>query len=252
MVDGDEAMTGVQFVVTDLDARALLDLAGDFEPSRRALSAMPELVPEENRFVVSMIVRDEALPAPLADEAFLLSAWPHRGADPRLPMVHLQKLAGMSGMDGATLLVAEALLPVDAKLEGARGIVMACVERFLPFLEKHYVLVDSPHDGRPLWDYRSGERREVDRGALRAGGGSVAPEPMTPRWRVEPRTMNGLSAEPLRGPIGNSFLVGRSALPALGQEGELLAAWGAARLITKTDRRKEKMRRDMWSKIELG
>jgi hypothetical protein len=41
-------------------------------------------------------------------------------------------------------------------------------------------------------------------------------------------------------------------LPALGQEGELLAAWSAARLITRTDRRKEQMRREMWSKIELG
>jgi hypothetical protein len=48
------------------------------------------------------------------------------------------------------------------------------------------------------------------------------------------------------------LLVGRSVLPALGQEGQLLAAWGAARLITRTDRRKERMRRDMWSKIEIG
>jgi hypothetical protein len=41
-------------------------------------------------------------------------------------------------------------------------------------------------------------------------------------------------------------------LPALGQEGELLAAWSAARLITRTDRHREQMRRDMWSKVELG
>jgi hypothetical protein len=47
-------------------------------------------------------------------------------------------------------------------------------------------------------------------------------------------------------------VVGPSALPALGQEGEVLAALGAARLITRTDRRKERMRREMWSKIELG
>jgi hypothetical protein len=251
-LDGDEDMTGVQFVVTDLDARALLDLAADYEPPRRTLGALPELRPAEHRYVVSMVVRDEALPAPLADEAFLLPSWPHRGAGPRAPMVHLQRLRGMSGVEGATLLVAEALLPEGAKLEGARQTLLHSIERFIPFLERHYVVVDSPHDGRPLWDYRSGALQEVDRGALRAGGGSLEPEPMTPRWRVDPRQMNGLSAEPLRGPVGNSFLVGKSALPALGQEGELLAAWGAARLITKTDRRKEKMLRDMWSKIELG
>ena len=49
-----------------------------------------------------------------------------------------------------------------------------------------------------------------------------------------------------------AFGVGRTILPALGQEGELLAAWGAARIITRTDRRKEQMRREMWSKVELG
>ena len=42
-----------------------------------------------------------------------------------------------------------------------------------------------------------------------------------------------------------------SVLPALGQEGELIAAWGAARIVTRSDRQKEKMRREMWSKIEI-
>jgi hypothetical protein len=31
-----------------------------------------------------------------------------------------------------------------------------------------------------------------------------------------------------------------------------LAAWGAARMVTRTDKRRERMRREMWSKIELG
>jgi hypothetical protein len=75
---------------------------------------------------------------------------------------------------------------------------------------------------------------------------------MTPKWRPDPTQLNGLAGEPLRTPLGNAFVVGRSTLPALGQEGELLAAWSASRIITRTDRRKEKMRRDMWSKVELG
>jgi hypothetical protein len=41
-------------------------------------------------------------------------------------------------------------------------------------------------------------------------------------------------------------------LPALGQEGALLAAWGAARLVTKGDRKRQRMRRDLWTKMELG
>jgi hypothetical protein len=75
---------------------------------------------------------------------------------------------------------------------------------------------------------------------------------MTPRWHVDVPGFYGLGAEPIRTPLAGAFVVGPSALPTLGQEGELLAAWSAARLITRTDKRKERMRRDMWSKIELG
>ena len=157
-------------------------------------------------------------------------------------------------MPGATLLVAEAIWPEGASLpmERAREIVLQTIESLLPFIERHYLIIDSPHDGRPLWDLRSGSRKEVDRAALRASGGSLGAEPMAPRWRVDPPTFHSLGAEPIRTPLGGAFILGPSALPALGQEGELLAAWSAARLITRTDRRKERMRREMWSKIELG
>jgi hypothetical protein len=210
---------------------------------------MPRLVPVAHRFVVSAIVRARGLPGPLGSESFLLPNAPFATRDPSRPLLHLQcKKNG-----DRALLVAEALLDDDAlPLETAREAVLKTIEQFLPFIETHYIAVDSPHDGRPLWDYRSGSRREVDRALLRAGGGSLEAEPMRPKWRPMPTHLRGLAGEPLRTPLANAFLVGRSTLPALGQEGELLAAWSASRIITRTDRRKEKMRRDMWSKVELA
>ena len=251
VVDGDDAPTGVGFVATDHTTRSLLDLASDFDPPARALDALPHLLPAEWRFVVSIVVRSEGLPEPLGGEAFLLPSWPQRGHDDAKPLVHLQRSAEPCGIAGATLLVAEAVcleggsLPVDR----AREAVLDAIESLLPFIERHYLVIDSPHDGRPLWDMRSGTRREVDRAALRASGGSLDAEPMAARWRVDPPTFYGLGAEPIRTPLAGAFILGPSALPALGQEGELLAAWSAARLITRTDRRKERMRREMWSKI---
>jgi phytoene dehydrogenase-like protein len=59
LVDGDDDTTGVGFVVTDHTARALLDLTSDFDPPRRALAALPHLLPVERRFVVTLVVRDE-------------------------------------------------------------------------------------------------------------------------------------------------------------------------------------------------
>jgi phytoene dehydrogenase-like protein len=251
-VDGDEDPTGVGFVVTDSTTRALLDLAPDFDPARRALT--PRLLPREFRYVLSLVLRDEALPAELGVESFVLPSWPHRAFDPSRPLIHLQRLPDASGVPGTTLLVAEALFPEagPVPLSGAREAVLDVLARFLPFSERHYVLVDSPHDGRPLWDYRSGSRVQIDRVQLRSGGSSLDAETMEARWEVDTPSLHGLAAEPLRSPLPGAFVVGPSALPPLGQEGELLAAWGVARIITRTDKQREKMRRDMWSKIEIG
>ena len=254
VVDGDDEPTGVGFVVTDHTTRSMLDLTSDFDPPRRALAALPHLLPAEWRFVVSIVIRNEGLPAPLGGESFLLPSWPHREKEGMRPLVHLQRASRPCGIDDATLLIAEAACP-DGTIAGvarAREAVLETIELFLPHVGRHYLIIDSPHDGRPLWDMRSGVRVEIDRASLRASGGSLDAEPMVPRWKIEPPNFHRLGAEPIRTPLEGAFVVGPSALPALGQEGELLAAWSAARLITRTDRRKERMRREMWSKIELG
>ena len=244
LVDGDDAPTGAPFIVSDLPTAALLDLAPGFAPSRRAMSQLPAVHPRTWRFVVSILVHDRGIPQPLAAESFLVP-------DPPAYTVHLQRTKGPGD---TTLLVAEALLESDSrgKVAAARERVLATVEQFMPFVERHYLLVDSPHDGRPLWDYREGERKSVDRTRVRASGGSLEAEPMPVQWDADPLQLHGLGAEPLRTPLSGAFVLGRTTLPALGQEGELLAAWGVARIITRTDRRKERMRRDMWSKVELG
>ncbi|MDB4995953.1 MAG: Lycopene beta cyclase [Myxococcaceae bacterium] len=254
VLDGSDASTGVQFVVSDLPTRTVLDLASGFVPSRRQLLALPMAAPRSRRFVVGIAVKDAGIPQALAAESFLIP-------DGGRPVVHLQRVksapfppvANQVASD-VTLLIAETLLEGDAasRIAIARESVLACVQKFLPFIEQHYLVVDSPHDGRPLWDFRSGDRKDIDRSRVRATGAGLDAEPMIPQYEIEPTQLHGLGGEPLRTPLAGAFVVGRTTMPALGQEGELLAAWGAARMITRTDRRKEKMRRDMWSKVELG
>lgn len=252
-VDGDELPVGVTFVVSDETAASVLDLAPDFVASNEARAVLT--VPE-TRFVMSLVVRPEGVPGPLAVESFLL---PEHGRP-----VHLQKVHDSA--TGNLLLVAEAILSVDAPRTRIREETLATLYEFLPFVERHILVCDSPHDGRPLWDFRapvSGDplvgpasaRREasmIERVRLRAAGGSLEPEAEVPRFSVMPRQLHGLAGDPLRAPLGNVFVAGRSALPALGQEGQLLAAWGVARIITRTDRRREKMLREMWTKVELS
>ncbi len=248
IVDGDVDPTGVQFVIAALPSLSLVELADGFEPSRRSLAALPELRPRARRFVVSVVARDDGIPDALAHESFIVPD-PHRlhGA------IHVQRHPAGDPALGASLLVAETLVSDDdPPVDEQRTRVLARLQRFFPFLERHLMVVDSPHDGQPLWDHRGGDCTLVDRVRTRAGGGSIDAEAMDAQYEVDPPHLYGLAGEPSRTPLGNAFVVGKTTMPALGQEGELLSAWGVARIITRTDRRKERMRREMWSKVELG
>ncbi len=266
IVDGDTIPTGASFVLADMDGEALAGLSGGEGIHKRAQREWPRITSSVGRFVVSLVVRREGLPEPLGAESFLLpgelrpaqariSSAPagagRAGYAPR-PVVRLQRV-GRAGEDASEeLLVAETLLPDRGPISllEARQAVLSALRSELPFMDRHLVLVDSVHDGLPVWLYEEGKRRNVERAALR--GASASAEPMVRQLDVDPPGYLGLAGEPIRGPIDRTLLVGRSVLPGLGQEGQLLAAWGAARLVTRSDRQKERMRRDMWSKVEIG
>jgi len=250
--EGQENPTSADAVVTDLPGEELADLSRGEGITRGAERDWPRMTAPAGRFVVSLVVRRRGLPEMLPEEAFLL---PRRGPrpDPRKVIVRLQRrMEPDPERPDEALLVAEALVPKRGALTllEARESVLSTLTEHFPFLHEHFVLVDSPHDGLPLYDYTSSTRREVDR--IHVTETSPGPEPMRWLWSMEPPGYLGLAGEPVRGPIPGTYLVGSTVLPALGQEGQLLAAWSAARLITRRDRPRQKMRRDMWTKIETG
>jgi len=154
------------------------------------------------------------------------------------------------GKPTESLLVAEALVPADGALTllEARAAVVGAIRTHFPFIGHHLLVVDSTHDGLPLEDYTTGTRREIDRIHIPQTG--TKPEFMEYQWTVEPTSHHGLAGEPLTSPVAGTYLVGRTTLPALGQEGELLAAWSVARLLTRRDSVRQKRRRQMWTKVE--
>jgi phytoene dehydrogenase-like protein len=252
VLDGDEEPTGATSVISDQWGEALADLSGGAGLTRAAERDWPRLVPETGRFVVSLVVANALLPDPLPAESFILPAGAPR--DPRRPIVHLQRVEppprAQLAKAGETLLIAECLLPARSALTllEAREAVLETLRTALPFLDQHLLVVDSVHDGLPLIDKTSGQPREIDR--IHLEGAAPGAEPMERQWAVEPPGYRGLAGEPLRGPIAGTYLVGPSVLPALGQEGELLAAISVARLVTKRDRTRQRMRQKLWSKIE--
>ncbi len=253
--EGEEHPIGTSNVVTDLSGESIADLAGGQGIAPSALRNWPRMVPTANRYTVSVLVNRDGLPDPLAEESFLVSSRTPR-IDPRHPDVHLQRFEPIRLDERApanspqTLLVAEIILPRRGVLTlyEAREAVLTTLRNNLPFLDRHLIAVDSPYDGLPLWDYTSGSRVELDRVHCKetAPGG----EPMPQLWNPQPSGFLGLGGEPLRGPIAGTFLTGKTVLPALGQEGELLAAMSAARLITRKHGMRQRMRRQMWSRVE--
>ncbi|HTJ80282.1 MAG TPA: phytoene dehydrogenase [Polyangiaceae bacterium] len=245
VLDGDDQAMGCDFILTDLDGESLAALAGGQGIHKRALREWPRITSTVGRFVVSLVVRREGLPEELGPEALFFSgaSWPNRD---RPPALHVQRI---DGPGETSLLVAELLLPDHGALPltDARAFVLRAVLEELPFLDRHLVVVDSPHDGLPVWCFAP-HRRDLDRASF----GLPAQEPMLRQLEVDPPGYLGLAGEPVRGPIEKTLLLGRSVLPGLGQEGELLAAWAAAKLVTKSDRRKAMMRRDMWTRMEFG
>ncbi|MBK9262264.1 MAG: phytoene dehydrogenase [Polyangiaceae bacterium] len=264
VIDGDDAPTGANFIITDLDGEGVAALSQGEGIHKRAQREWPRITSSVGRFVMSLCVRDAGLPAPLGVECFVLPAdrQPSRPARVGMPVsrssastlamrpvIHLQRHAGAPG---ESLLVAEVLVPdrSPVPMGQMREVVLSTLCSELPFLERHLRVVDSVHDGLPPWVCEDGRLHMADKWS-RSGAGAAS-EPMVRQLDVDPPGYLGLGGEPIRGPIERTLLVGRSVLPGLGQEGQLLAAWGAARLVTRTDRRKERMRRDMWSKVEFG
>ncbi|HKQ68855.1 MAG TPA: phytoene dehydrogenase, partial [Polyangiaceae bacterium] len=264
LIDGEASVTGAGFVVSDGTGERLAELSQGKGILKRAERDWPAVVAARSRFVVSIVVRSEGLPEPLGREAIVV---PSKGSELALHVVRMNPALEPEAPEearGESLLVVEALIPHESTampLDGvARERVLEALGRAFPDLHRHIVVVDSPHDGRPLWSFAAlpdagpgrgvAFKKDVERIHLK--GASPTPLPMAAQWRVDGAPYLSLAGEPVRGPIGRTLLVGSTVLPALGQEGELLAAWSAVRLVTRADGQKERIRRAMWSKVELG
>ena len=248
-LDGDDVPLGAGYVVTDHTGEALAAMTGGQGIRQRAQRDWPRVVAAHGRYVVSVVTRAEGVPEALGEEAFL---FPRSEGEP-LGTVHLNRV---DAPNGHVLLVAETLrsLREPHAIHPLRGQVLRRLCQYFPYLERHLVVADSVHDGHPVWRYTPGDEPSPPQEVARRGprGAANRVEAMVRQLEIDPPGYLGLAGEPLRGPVTRSLLVGPSVLPALGQEGQLLAACAAARVVTRTDKRKARMRREMWTKIEIS
>jgi hypothetical protein len=224
----------------------LLRLLPDRHPFDEIFERIGEPQIRYYRYTLNAIVRREGVPAGLGRHLFFVR-------DARAPLtddnaLHIEhrRLEG----DALDLLCVEALLPrrsVEEQpgyLDGIRDRVRASLTTVAPFLDRHLVWVDSPHDGREPEDVPNRRLASADEPWLRgrASMATVCGYPVT--------SALGTCALPVRTPVRRLLLCSEQVAPGLGMVGEMLAAWSCARVITRSDRRKEWMKRGLWTRVE--
>lgn len=240
---GLDEEVGCGFALCGLDPAEVQRLTGQ-EPSRVWTRRLLGLRARYHRYVLNAVVRAEAVPVGMAGRVYAV-------LDLRRPLAEENLLAidrGPVDEAGRVVLTVSALLPRSLVEEGAEHLrrvrprVLRALGEVVPFLDRHLLVVDSPHDGLPLSDRRGGLVEAV---ALRRPG---ALEPMETLDAMEETPWLGACGLPLRTDVAGLLLASQHNVPGLGPEGEMLAALGAARLVTRSDPSRERMRRELWAK----
>lgn len=246
-IAGSDEEIGCGAVIAGIDLARLLRLLPDRRPFEEIFEANGEPQAKLYRYTLNVVMAETGVPEGMGREIFFVR-------DPKRPLEGenlLRVQSEPSSEPGMRLLTVETLLPrraieeAGAHIGGLRERVFASLAELIPFLGKHAVLIDSPHDGRPALDVRTGETIPHPEPWTR---GTHA---MSVIHRYPVLTHLGVAALSARTPIRRLFLASGQVLPGLGTEGALAAAWSAARIVTRADKHKAWMRGRLWTKVEI-
>jgi phytoene dehydrogenase-like protein len=245
-MEGQEEITGCNFVVFGADAHHLPRMIDVAELGQSFVERLHEVQPAAMRYTLNAVVDSAVLPEGMASNVLFI---PDPDADLSGDNLLRIEVTGAPGQATRTLCVG-ALLPVGqatdlAAVEGMRERVLDRLRWLVPFLDRHLVAVDSPHDGRQLQDVRGGREVVVkDKWARHPGR-------MPTVSQVDAPGALDVTGLPHRTGLKNLVLACRQVVPGLGLEGEFITAWGAASIITRSDRRRLRFRKQSWTKIDL-
>jgi hypothetical protein len=212
---------GCKHVLCGMGADRVVQMLDGDKPPKRLLEAA-ELRPAYHRYLLHLVAPLDALPDALGPYSFAVRdrSRPLEGANALA--IHLA-----DGYGQHAVLSVEALAPdpSPAALARLRSEVLSHLDALFPFVERHLLLIHSPHDGV------APERADV----------ADKPSPSTPDpvWEMARERALGICGIPHSTGIKHLHLASRQVLPGLGLEGELHTGWGAARLVLQTERKRD-------------
>jgi phytoene dehydrogenase-like protein len=210
---------GCGFILAAMTTERLQAWLGEDETPRRLAAAARAVKPVLWRHVSHLVVSAEGIPEGMAENVFVV-------ADPARPLeednafaVHLADTheAGRAALS----VVALARSCEPSYLQALGHKVRARLgDLLVPFLDRHLVAAWVPCESE----------------------GQPPPEPVYGADDLGPL---GVGATPIATGVRNLYLLGRQTLPGLGTEGELVAAWGAARLISLAEKKRDPLKREI-------
>jgi phytoene dehydrogenase-like protein len=241
-IAGREDVTGCQAVLTDFSPRELAPLVPVNTWTKRFAALVEDTPPPVLGYAINLGLDPRVVPAGLAGSA-ILDLGPGLGADllrvERVP----QEDPALAALNVSC--VVEPGREADATSGALRDAILDRLRWFVPFFDGHLRALHSPWDGFGPLDFTG-----------RAAG--VAPP--VPRseeisawrmWRPRAEGALGVGILPHRTGIRGLLLAGSQVVSGLSVEGELLAAWGAARIAGRLDPGRERVVRSLRSKVEI-
>jgi phytoene dehydrogenase-like protein len=220
--EGKSESVGCGHVLCGLGADAVTAMITGDKPPKR-LHEAAQIQPGAWRYLLHLVAPLDALPDALGRFAFSLTG----PADAPLTNGNALALHLADGYGQHAVLSVEALAtdPSREALVKLRARVRQRLDALFPFVDKHLLLVHSPHDGLPP------ERAD--------GHAAPPPESPEPLWNLGGDRTLGVGGLPHGTGLKNVLLASRQVLPGIGLEGELAAGWGAARLILQKERKRD-------------
>ncbi len=223
--EGRSETIGCTHVLCGLGADRVAQLVseGGEKPPKR-LTEAAAIVPAAHRYVVHLVAPLDALPDALGRLAYAVGDLGQPLAGANALTLHLA-----DGYGQHAVLSVEALAPdpSPAALRTLRTAVRQHLDKLLPFVDRHLLLVHSPHDGIAP-EGVDGERSPAP-----------PPLPMEPIWSMPEDRPLGFCGLPHGTGIKHLLLASRQVLPGLGVEGDLAAGWAAARIVLATERKRD-------------
>jgi phytoene dehydrogenase-like protein len=239
---GKNESVGCQVILTSLTPSEISSYIQPASWTRRFQDAVADCPPPMRGYALNLGVEKEVVPEGLADTAFLTNG-PGLGEQ----LLRIEKIPQKDETRAALHVACIVPRGDEPAIEtGAlRDALLDRIRALVPFLDNALEVIHSPFDGF---------------GPIDLKGGAKGPAPPVPhkeevtKWLLRPPPQAGplgVGNLPHRTGIKGLLLAGDQVVSGLGLEGELLAAWGAARIAGKMDPRRERLLRSMRSKVEM-